>query len=252
MNVLSIILIILLIFGIAVFFKLIKNVFKAAIYVFVLIAIILFIVGVSIYTDATNFRNSIQEKPVTFILSDNGNVIAGIKVIDFKSSDILLLKNETIKKAQDFMDNGNYNKLLDNSYKLFIFNLSLLERLNTTLEFQQFNISTKEGLLILQSSQPIHDAAEIFSSSSDITNKGYKQQIEQELELKFNSDQEFKDAVFSLFVVKLFPSQTLYIIKGMKSKEVIIYPETSMFKAVRYIPGQWIAGNKKEAEDGKP
>ena len=62
MNVLSIIIIIALIFGIAVFFKVIKNVFKAAIYLFVLAALILFIGAVVIYTDAADFSKKIHYK----------------------------------------------------------------------------------------------------------------------------------------------------------------------------------------------
>jgi len=245
MSILSIIIIILIIFGIAVFFKVVKNVFKAAIYVFVLLAILLFILGVSVYTDAASFRKNIQEKPLSFVLVDDDQVLAGMKIVDMENNEVLLFSQETLSGFESAYENKNFDKILDNSYKVFFFNLSVLKDLNNSLEYEDYNISSAAGISILESSEPLNFAAGYFAEKKGFTDEKIKEQFRKELEQEFNSDQEFKDAVFSLFVAELFPSQTLYIVKNIKKGEIVVYPETAMFKALNYVPEEWIVKNSQ-------
>ncbi len=242
MSILSIILIILAIFGIAVFFKVIKNVFKAAIYVFVLLAIVLFILGVSVYTDAADFRKNIQEKPITFMLVQNKEVIAGMKMLGGQNN-VLLFNDQSIEEFRDAYSQKDFDKIKDDSYKVLFFNFSVLENMNNSFELDDFNLSNDDALMILKSENAIEEAAGILAEERGLTSPAMKDALQQGLEEQFHSDQGLKDSVFSLFVGELFPSQALYVIKGIKNKEIVIYPETPMFKALNYIPTEWVAKN---------
>ena len=247
MSILNIIIIILVLFGIAVFFRLIKNVFKAAIYVFVLLAIVLFVAGVWVYTDAAEFRKNIQEKPLTFILVEDDEMLAGTKILNMRDVDYLLFSNSTISEYQEYFNNKNFEKIRGDSYKLFVFNFSVLENYKKNFSYRKYNITHEEAMTFLKSDMPIDDAVDYFAKAYNQENDVFKEGFKEELLDSFENDHKFKGALFSFFVADMLPTQTLYIVKNMKSKEITVYPETAMFKALNYIPESWVL---KSAERG--
>jgi hypothetical protein len=238
MNLLFIVIILLLIVGLALFFKLIKNVFKAAIYFFVLLAILLFLGGIFVYTDAADFKSKIANESNTFLLIENDQVLSGVKVINIKTSDILLLNDATIKQYQDEYKKKNLELIRGSSYKIFIFNISSLRNLNETLVYGPYRIKSNDAVDLLKSPTPIDGAVLLFNNNTALNTV-----VKQQLLVEFKSDQEFKGALFSLFVAKLFPAKTLYIVERMKTKEIQVYPETAMFKALQMVPTSWVSNS---------
>lgn len=251
MNVLTIILILLAVFGFAVFFKLLKSVFKAAIYVFVLLAIALFVMGVVVYTDAAEFRNTMPNATLTFILVDETELVAGMQVLDFAESDVLLFSQSTMESFQTSYNQAKYDQILQDSYKVFFIDRALLEKMEVNLSYEEYDLTKTEALAILESDAPLDAATNIFAAQHGITQEEQKGLLREELVEAFETDQKMKDAVFSLFIAELLPTQTLYILRGLKEDEVDVHPETPLFRFLTYVPESWVAKGLEGGEENQ-
>ncbi len=224
MDFLAIFSIIVILLVIILVTKLVKGFFKALFLVSMILTLIFGVFGYFVYTDAMEFKQGWESSPKVFLLHDNSYLISGFKADPAKEETIESLNHETITTYKEFFSKNEYDKILDENYKLFLIDYSAfkevpnIELLNTKLSLAQ----TKD---LLESATPTKDFA-LITTGQDLA-----------MEIDSKQDDLFKSSLFAvLFATSVNKEGPLFIIQKVKSKEIQVYPETALFKSLRLIP----------------
>jgi len=125
MDILFIVVIIVLIFLIGIFFSLVKNLVKTLLFTAGIIIVLSMMVGIFFYLDYRNFSKDIYEKDKLFLLEDNNEIVAGMKVgkLDeeaFKAEHNFLAPNKLDEYSAMYKEK-DYKEIRGSYFKLFIF-----------------------------------------------------------------------------------------------------------------------------------
>jgi len=185
------------VFAWGIFKKLFKLMFYAGIIIFLLLAANLFF----IYQDFTDLREnfSVSEKKV--ILKDGDEVLTGLVLND----DTKLMTNKQLNDYSLYLKDNDYDKILDNSYKLMVFDVEIISNLDDNIETED-QIFTKDQLITILKSE--------------------------------NTNAEEKASLFSIILAdEILSSQNpLFFFSEFKNGNIMIYPETALFKTIKFIP----------------
>jgi len=109
------------VFAWGIFKKLFKLMFYAGIIIFLLLAVNLFF----IYQDFADLREnfSVSEKKV--ILKDDDEVLTGLVL----NGDTKLMTNKQLNDYSLYLKDNDYDKILDDSYKLMVFDVDIISNL---------------------------------------------------------------------------------------------------------------------------
>ena len=188
--------VLVLVFIWGIFKKLFKLLFYAGLIIFLLLSANLFF----IYQDFKDLREnfSVSEKKV--ILVDDNEVLTGLVL----NEDTDLMTNEQLNDYSSYLKSKDYEKILGSSYKLMVFDVEIISNLDAELEFLDKTITSEEAISILK---------------SDI------------------GPQE-KAALFSIILADeiLSSRNPLFFFSEFKNGNIIIYPETALFKTIKIIP----------------
>lgn len=168
-----------------------------------------------IYQDFKDLREnfSVSEKKV--ILKDGDEILTGLLL----NEDTNLMSNRQLNEFSLNLKNNNYEKILGDSYKLMIFDVEIISNLDDEIEIEN-QIFTREQLVAT---------------------------------LKSGNNNE-KAALFSVILTDeiLSSRNPLFFFSEFKKGNIIIYPETALFKTVKIIPVPFIKDiGKKIFEKGK-
>lgn len=97
--------------------KLIKNVFKAIMYFSLLIFIVVGTLGVITILDMKDLKQTFEEKTTTYLLSEDGVIIAGFAATTFHFINITPLSNELARSVLDNED--DYGIIFNIDHELF-------------------------------------------------------------------------------------------------------------------------------------
>jgi energy-coupling factor transporter transmembrane protein EcfT len=189
--------VLVLVFIWGIFKKLFKIMFYAGLIIFLLLAANLFF----IYQDFTDLKKNFGVSEKKIILIDEDKVLIGLML----NEDTDLMTNEQLNDYSSYLKNNNYEKILGDGYKLMVFDVEIISNLDTELELGDKTITSDEAILILK---------------SDII-----------------SLQE-KASLFSIILADeiLSSRNPLFFFSEFKNGNVIIYPETALFKTIKIIP----------------
>lgn len=208
-----IIFVLVLVFVWGIFKKLFKILFYVGIIIFLLLAANIFF----IYKDFTDLRENFAVSEKKVILKDGYDVLAGLLL----SEDTDLMTNKQLYDYSSYLKDDNYEKILGESYKVMIIDIEIISNLDTEIEIEGFKITTDEAVSILK---------------SDLANP------------------EEKAALFSIILADeiLNSGNPLFFFSEFKKGNIIIYPETALFKTVKLIPLSFIKNvGEKIFEKGK-
>lgn len=156
-----------------------------------------------IYQDFKDLREnfSVSEKKV--ILKDGDEILTGLLL----NEDTNLMSNRQLNEFSLNLKNNNYEKILGDSYKLMIFDVEIISNLDDEIEIEN-QIFTREQLVAT---------------------------------LKSGNNNE-KAALFSVILTDeiLSSRNPLFFFSEFKKGNIIIYPETALFKTVKIIPVPFI------------
>jgi len=179
-----------------VFKKLFKIMFYAGIIISLLLAANLYF----IYQDFQDLRENfgISEKKV--ILVDGNEVLTGLLM----GEEVDLLPNSQLRDYSSSLKNNDYEKILGDSYKLMVFDIAIIENLDKDINLGIKTVTSGEAVATLK---------------SDIS-------------------QEEKAALFSIILADeiLTSRNPLFFFSELKDGNIIIYPETALFKTIKLIP----------------
>ena len=196
-----IVFVVVLVFILGIFKKLFKLLFYAGMIISLLLAANLYF----IYQDFQDLRENFAASEKKVILKDDDKVLTGLLM----GQEVDFLADSQLRDYSSSLKNNDYEDILGNSYKLMVFDIDIIEHLDKEIEIEGFKITTDEA------------AATLKSDTS--------------------SSQE-KAALFSVILADeiLSTRNPLLFFSEFKDGNIIIYPETALFKTVKIIPVSFI------------
>ncbi len=191
MNIILPLIIILALILVILLFKIIKNVIKTLLYFLLAFIIISGVFGYFVYKDVRELSNGILEGENIFILKDDTEFITGF---------ILNKGNETsqidnLEELEDYYQNNELDKILEDKYKLFIFETDAFEG-----ELNQIIVDGIEILGLIDIPVQIDPSSHAF-----------------------------------LILIMQYKEDPKQIISDYKEGKIIIYPETLIIKTIKYL-----------------
>ncbi|MBN2459258.1 hypothetical protein JXB28_03150 [Candidatus Woesearchaeota archaeon] len=211
---------------------------KLAVKLLVLSILVLAFLSFMVYKDVEDLKEGFQNYNNTFFIYNNETLHAGVVL---KPLDSLILTTDSFSffseeemeaLAKDFQE-GNYKGMMGNSHKLFFFNPSVLQK-----PFKQdigVELDEDDMLNIIKSDEPFDVLARKVRPEQDETSG----MVVATLKELYGSEQKLKGVLFAALIGNYFQQQKPgELVKNIKSKELMVYPEGISFKIIRYMP--WI------------
>lgn len=176
-----------------------KKIFKLMFYAGIIISLLLAANLYFIYQDFKDLREnfSISEKKV--ILKDGGEILTGLLL----NKETSLMTTKQLSDYSSYLKDNDYEKILGNSYKLMVFDIGIISNLDDEIEIEN-RIFTKDQLIAKLKSGDNNEKASLFSII-------------------------LADEILS-------SKNPLFFFSEFKKGNIIIYPETALFKTVKIIP----------------
>ena len=185
-----------LVFVWGIFKKLFKLMFYAGVIIFLLMAANAYF----IYQDFTDLRENFGLSSKEVLLVDGSEVITGIIL---KGDDFEAISNQQLDEISPELKNENYEEILGDNYKLMILDADIVEDLGSEVDVLGQAMSQEEIKKTLESGSSSEKAALFAALLSEeiIANKN-----------------------------------PLFFFSQFKDENIIIYPETALFKTVKLVP----------------
>ncbi len=169
--------------------------------------------GFFVYKDIVDFKASLKNGN-TVIMIENNAALSGFTVAGEQGQ---VLSKEQLATAASQYEKGTLKELQGSSYKLFILTPQFVEAMDS----QEFSLEddplTKEQVLaILRSSDAVKTAAGYGISSNDLSEEIKAQLLAQ----------VFEEGI----------QNPIFMIARVKDHTMKVYPETALFKGMKYIP----------------
>ena len=186
-----------LVFVWGTFKKLLKLLFYAGIIISLILAVNIFFV----YLDFNDLRKNFGVSEKKVILKDDRGILTGLLLDD----DAKLMTDKQLDDYSSYLKNNNYEKILGDSYKLMIFDVNIIKNLDDEIVIGGQTITPNEAIKILKSK---------------------------------NNNAEEKAALFSTILSDeiLSSRNPLFFFSEFKNGNIVIYPETTLFKTMKFIP----------------
>jgi len=213
--------IMMLIFGRHFFERLSKMLFFSGI--IIIAAVVL--TGFLVYLDIDDLRQNFQESSKKIILVNNDEVLTGFLL----NGKVSLLENSQLKETTALLQTKDYKKMLGNSYKLMVFDVDIVGRLDAEkVEIDNKFLDGNYALGILKSDNPF---SMLQSKNIGMDDLGLRAEDAE-------NKAEIKAALFgSILSNNIFsPKDSLLLFSELRSGSIVIYPETALFKAARIVP----------------
>jgi len=193
-----------------------KKLFKVVFYVGIVMAIIVAGTTFMIYKDMKDLKVNFNPSEKKIILVEENKVLTGLLL----GTEVDYIPESDINKFSSFLENGELDKILGDSYKLLIFDISIMDSLGDELSLGE--TSAKKDDVI----------SKLKDESSDVKSELFGQIVANEI---------------------LSPKNPLILFSGLKDGTIQIYEETALFKAAKLVPlglvksiaGKLVGGAKK-------
>jgi len=196
-QIIAIIIIVLLaVFAWAIF----KKLFTILFYVGIILSLIFAVNFFFVFQDFRDLRENFQVSEKKVILKDGDKVLTGLLL----NGATIPMTNQQLSEYTSFLEENNYEKILDDSYKLMIFDVDIISNLDGEVEYLGKDITGDEAVFILRGSGSKEEKASLFSIllSDEILNS----------------------------------RNPLFFFSEFKNDNIIIYPKTALFKTIKFIP----------------
>jgi hypothetical protein len=197
---------------IIILYKFAKGVFKIISTLFFILIVVLLIMTIFVYRDINDLQKHATEKN-TFLLLKNNDIVAGFKYSP--NTEPESFSSSIVSELSRLYDGKDYESMKTDSYQLHIIKY---DALSAPLEISGKTFSKEEINMIFEGN---------------------------------SSSQELKNEVFIFLYAKKIESDQLFFVTGYRSDDIIIYPETSLLKFIKYVPSFIISqATKYPANEG--
>ena len=229
MDILSIIGIIIFIALAVLILKLIKSTIKAVMLISSVLTVILIIGVFFVYSDANDFKENFPSVPSLYLLQKDDEIIAGFYGIFSGTTTPSLIGEEQLISYQNNFKENNLSQIRGDYYKIFILKSEVFDSL-AEIRTEEDVFSKETIFSFLESDTPVNDYLKFknapIGSRDDLLNS-----------LNIRDDTEFKAVLFTVLFGALMEDQGSFVIFTQYKKEnIIIYPETTLFRLIKIIP----------------
>ncbi|MFH1073298.1 MAG: hypothetical protein V1743_07765 [Nanoarchaeota archaeon] len=236
------VIIILLLIGFV--FKIIKSVIKVVIFLAIIINILILVLGSMVYFDTKDFQNNFLGQSKKFLLVQDDRLAAGFSTTDF--SDVNYYEEDNLKLYSQLINERNFEQLRGNDYKVFIMDMVSFEgalESNVSITDVGIILNRTEMNLLLGSENTRETLSMILYDglAPEIKNDVSFTAFNQSMTEKLSTDANLRGILFTaLFSRSLKDNYLSFLISGIRSKTITVYPETLMFSTIKYIPDFFI------------
>ncbi|MBD3355397.1 hypothetical protein GF361_05435 [Candidatus Woesearchaeota archaeon] len=225
----SIIWIILIIVIGIVMFKITKSILKTMFLVFSAVSLIILIFGFFVISDTMDFNENFQTQPSLFLLGDSGELTAGFSGIPSEEAQFTFLSEERLGSYNE----SNLENILQDNYKIFLIKKDAFGSVDQ-IEAENINITKKEIFNIIDSETPVYDYLRL--QPEEIPESVLPQAKEDILsQMDIETEAEFKGLIFAILFSKTMENP-LFLFSQHQKENIIVYPETAMFKFIKRMP----------------
>lgn len=235
MQIILIIGIVLFIIVSLIIIKVVKTFAKAMFLISSLVLFILIIVGVITLSDVGDFKKSFSNQTSLYILEKDDIIIAGFNGEFSNNQSPILETDHSLESINGYYINGDISSIKGDHYKLFIIDLISLEIVKT-IDTGEVELTFGQVSKLLSSDTPIDDYIKI-SSDQDLS--GFQKNYIKENLMKTSNiedESQFKGILFGMLFQTATEKQGSFLFKQYKKGNIIVYPETAMFKLVKLVP----------------
>ncbi len=185
-----------------VIFKVAKGVFQGLLLVSAVLSIVSGVAAVVVVRDALDFQNHFQASgKLMLFTADNGTKITS-GIIGKGNESVQPLSGAEVEKLSAAFSRNDFAAMKGDNFKLIMLKEEpILGEVPETMDVEGGNVSREMVLQQLRVSSP-----------------------------------EQRASVLSALFASQFSSDPLLIISGYKKGDIVIYPETAVFKVVRFLP----------------
>jgi len=235
MGLSAIITIIIFIVAAIIIFKIVKTILKTIFIILILSFLLTAIFGFFTYNDAIKLKDNLEIESKLMLLQNNEKIIAGFVTTDFEKEPEFLTITQ-ITEYQNSFKKQDYKKMLGDNYKMFIIDINAFDFDEEELDFVGKEVSKNFLHSVLKSNDPIA----LYKSKTGVDPALYS----------INDPVEFKSQAFAiLFSEEIEKEGQFFIFNEYKKKNIIIYPETAVFKFIKLIPTSFIKNMFENAKD---
>ncbi len=197
-------------------FSTVKGIFKILFMISSLATILMVIAGGMIISDFKDFQKNFPVSEKKLILEEDNKILSALEMngdMEFPE----FFSEEQMEQYSEYLTKREYKMMLGESYKLMIMDTGIIEEMPSDAISIDGSEFTKEFLLeVLRSDNP---NSLMQDSGMDL----------------FLDDSVLKASLFTTAFNEIV-TDPIYFFTQYKEGNILIYPETPMFKAIRYIP----------------
>ncbi len=219
MAYLSLILIFIILIILFIIFKtILKAFFKLFFYTFLILFLASGVFGYLVYRDATDFKDNFTISDNLLLLEDNGKILTGFVL--HPGGEPSILTDQQLKDFTTYYNNNQYGNMIGSNYKMFIIKMSAFKN-EGTVNYNGQQLDRKRLIDSLRSDNP-----------ADTFLQGVPNAAQNDVA----DDATLKASFFVILYTNDLGTDPLNIIFRYKEGNIIVYPETMMFKIIKYLP----------------
>ncbi|MBW2977239.1 hypothetical protein KY331_00175 [Candidatus Woesearchaeota archaeon] len=234
MDISSIITIIVVLIIILAIFKIFKSVFKTIFLISTLFGIVMLVFMIILYQDVADFKTNFPTSEKLFLLEREGGLIAGFSGVLGEEEQPNFVPSAELNSYQISFEADDLEPIKGNYYKLFIVVSETFDEI-TSIEFGEEQLSKNFVFDLLDSQTSIDDYASYYAQSQGISTAAIGE-VKSQMRSQFSSDAEFKGALFATLFSAKTQEDRLFLFKEYKKDNILIYPETMLFRTIKKIP----------------
>jgi hypothetical protein len=234
MNLPAIIGIILFVVLVVLILKFVKNIVKAIFSIVGLIIIFLIIGGSSLYLDISGFKENFGKTPNLYLLEKDGQIIAGASGFFLKDKEPSFAGKDELELYRQKFSENNLEAIKGDNYKLFIIKSGVFDSIGQ-VKTDDETISKQKIFELLESETPVNDYLKYKGISIDQRDYLLDQ-------LKIKDSAQFKGLLLALlFKASIEENSSVFIFSQYKQGNIVIYPESALFKLLKLAPSSALA-----------
>ena len=235
MGLSAIITIIIFIVAAIIIFKIVKTILKTIFIILILSLLLTAIFGFFSYKDVIDLTENFESKSKLMFLGDDGKLITGFSMKGFEEEPEVLTINQ-ITEYQNNFKKQDYKKMLGDNYKMFIFDMKAFDFNDDELDFVGKKVSKNVLYSVLESNDPIA----LYKSKTNIDPAAYD----------IIDPAKFKSQAFAVLLSEEIEKKgQLFIFSEYKKKNIMVYPETALFKFIKLMPTSFIQNIFEKAKN---
>lgn len=217
-----------------IIFKITKKVVKTIFFVSSIFTAVIIVSSIFLFADVNDFRSNYPTQESAYVLEKDGKLIAGLRVVMQEEPKPDFFTREELNTYQTAYENNNLDTIKGDSYKLFIFKSEAFDTLDTIQVSDTTEFTKQQMFSLLESETPGDDYIDLVVGETS-----QKQSIKNQMfaSLDITEDTEYKGTLFFILFGSAITQQgPLFIFEQYQEENIIIYPQTILFKAIKYVP----------------